>query len=141
MREEETLTEDNFLLYAASAYSNPSCISSEEFLDDVKRFKYLKKLMTKYQRDGVLKERLILNHIIVLNNVFGAECLSRMLTLKLGQSLSVIKPFLLAIDAMPQEVRGVGVAGSVVYMDDVPMDDCAVEAVRSLRDVWGRRGY
>ena len=67
----ETLTEDNFILYAAKCYDNPNCHNINEFYDDLNKFKYLKKLFYRYRVDGVLKERLITNHIIVLQNVFG----------------------------------------------------------------------
>ena len=67
----DVLTEDNFLLYAAQNYDNPQCSSTEEFYDDLKKFKYIKRLFNKYSDSGELKERLILNHIVVLINVFG----------------------------------------------------------------------
>ena len=69
----DVLNEDNFLLYAAKHYDNPQCSSTEEFYDDLKKFKYIKRLFNKYAETGELKERLILNHIIVLTNVFSPQ--------------------------------------------------------------------
>ena len=69
----DNLTKDNILLYAIKNYQNPSCQGIEEFYDDMKRFKYVKRLFRKYKETGELKERLLLNHIIVLNNLFGTE--------------------------------------------------------------------
>ena len=67
----DKLDEFNFLLYAAKHYDNPQCYDTVEFYDDLKRFKYIKRLLNRYVEEGDLKERLILNHIIVLNNEIG----------------------------------------------------------------------
>ena len=67
----EKLDELSFVLYAAKHYINPGCLDTDEFFNDLKRFKYLKRLFNKYHETGELKERLILNHIIVIYNVFG----------------------------------------------------------------------
>lgn len=77
----EKLTEDNFIRYAMNHYDNPGCHSIIEFEDDLRRFLYLKKLFNRYTYEGDLKERLILNHIIVLYNIFGSA-LTDMLFLK-----------------------------------------------------------
>ena len=69
----EKITNDNVLLFALKHYDNPQCDGEKEFYDDMKRFKYIKRLLKKYKSDGIVKERLLLNHIIVLNNVFGAD--------------------------------------------------------------------
>ena len=74
----ENLTEDNILLYAAKAYDKPNCIMSE-FSEDMKKLNYLKRLFHRYRKRGEIKERLILNHIVVLNNLFGPEASSRLL--------------------------------------------------------------
>ena len=69
----EKITPDNVIMYAIKHYDNPHCMGEKEFEDDLKRFKYIKRLLRKYYDTGILKERLLLNHIIVLNNVFGAD--------------------------------------------------------------------
>jgi hypothetical protein len=67
----EYIDNDNFILFAAKHYENPQCYDSDEFYDDLKRFKYIKRLFGKYEESGELRERLILNHLIILYNVFG----------------------------------------------------------------------
>ena len=69
----EKITNENVMLFALKHYDNPQCEGEKEFHDDMKRFKYIKRLLKKYTDHGVLKERLLLNHIIVLNNVFGFD--------------------------------------------------------------------
>ena len=91
----ETLDESNFLLYAARNYYSPRCIDAEEFYDDLNRFKYIKRLVNRYKNGGDLGERLILNHITVLMNVFGYEAGLKMLEYKIGlDEWPIIKPFL-----------------------------------------------
>ena len=82
MNEFDELTDDNFLIYAIKNYQNPSCTGMAELEDDLKRFKYLKRLLNKYQKTGEPNERLIINHIILLYNVFGSAT-TRMLFFKL----------------------------------------------------------
>ena len=69
----EKLDETNFMLYAAKHYTNPYCYDTVEFYDDLNRFKYLRRLFSRYEESGDLKERLILNHIITVYNIFGVE--------------------------------------------------------------------
>ena len=77
----EAINDKNFILFCASHYDNYEYSSTEDFFDDLKRIKYIKKLVTRYVEKGDLKERLILNHIIVLNNCFGAEITAKILFL------------------------------------------------------------
>ena len=79
----EKLTNDNITMFAIKHYDNPQCEGELEFHDDMKRFKYIKRLLRKYQDSGELKERLILNHIIFLTNVFGVYGTVNMLTYKI----------------------------------------------------------
>ena len=78
----EKITAANWTMFAMKHYDNPQADGEEEFQDDLKRFKYLKRLLKKYHEGGELKERLILNHIIVLSNVFGIEASTTLLFLK-----------------------------------------------------------
>jgi hypothetical protein len=125
----ETLTKKNFLIYCIQHYDNPHCVDIEEFYEDMKRIKYIKKLFTRYKQDGDLKERLILNHIIILHNVFGIEPLIRILFYKMKDYLSYIKPFLIYINILPQTIV---IDGKIVYTDDIPMDNGIIEALRKL---------
>lgn len=99
----EKITPDNVMMYAMKHYNNPQGDNEKEFLDDMKRFKYIKRLLRKYQDNGPLKERLILNHIIVLYNVFGADACSTLLLFKLETSLwKYIKPFMELLNILPE---------------------------------------
>ena len=99
----EKLTKDNIMMYAIQHYHNPSCEGMSEFNDDMKRFKYIKRLFRKYKDTGMLKERLLLNHIIVLNNLFGAEASSTLLFFKTEQEYwPALKSFLEFLNIMPQ---------------------------------------
>ena len=87
-----TLTPENINMFAMKHYDNPTCVDEKEFLDDMKRFKYLKRLFKKYSKTGILKERLIMNHIIVLQNVFGAEVAVTLLLFKIDKKYwSILK--------------------------------------------------
>ena len=97
------LTPDNIIMFAMKHYDNPSCVDSKEFLDDMKRFKYLKRLFRKYDTSKVLKIRLILNHIIVLANVFGVDASSTLLFFKIDRKhWPVLKTFLVYLNYMPE---------------------------------------
>jgi hypothetical protein len=127
----ETLDDSNFVLYAAKHYDNPQCYDVEEFHDDLKRFKYLKRLLGKYEDTGELRENLILNHIIVLYNVFG-DAATRMLFFKLVGYYSYLKPFLVLLDRMPDVLVGVGFSTSVIKGNDIAMDQTIVQKLRKI---------
>lgn len=103
------LTKSNLIVYAAKHYYNPSCIDGEEFEDDLKRFKYVKRLLNKYKQTGELSERLILNHLIVIFNVFGIEAGVEILALKIDlEHWSTLKPFLVFLRAIKNdEITGI----------------------------------
>lgn len=116
------LSEDNFLLYAAKHYYNPRCIDAEEFYEDLKRFKYIKRLINRYEDNEQLSERLILNHIIVIFNVFGIEPTCRMLEYKFNdKQWVVIKPFLVFLKYITNE-----------QYTEIPMDKTVVERLRKI---------
>ena len=97
------LTPDNIMMFAMKHYDNPYCVDKKEFLDDMKRFKYLKRLFRKYDTSKVLKIRLILNHIIVLANVFGVDATSTLLFFKIDKKhWSILKTFLVYLSYMPE---------------------------------------
>ena len=97
------LTLDNIMMFAMKRYDNPSCVDDKEFLDDMKRFKYLKRLFRKYDTSKMLKIRLILNHIIVLANVFGVDASSTLLFFKIDRKhWPILKTFLVYLNYMPE---------------------------------------
>lgn len=95
------LTESTFLLYAMKYYDNPQCTEMSEFEEDIKRFQYLRKLFSRYRQDNELKERLILNHLIVIFNVFGPEA-TNMLFMRLHEYHEFLKPFVEYLNFMPE---------------------------------------
>lgn len=128
----ERLTEANFLIYCAKIYDNPQMIKSEEFLEDLDRIKYIKKLITRYTESKDVKERLILNHIITLHNCFGIF-LAKILYLKMKKQFHFIKPFLVLIDAMPSIIYNVG-DEDIIYTDLITMDINIIKALRKIKN-------
>ena len=127
----KNLTEETFLLYAAKHYDNPQLQSEEEFYDDLKKFKYIKRLFNKYSESGELKERLILNHIVVLTYVFGPEAAVKMLFLRLPEYLHYLKPFLLMLSILKERVD---VGDKVYFTADINIDDKIVNRLRDIRN-------
>ena len=95
----DELTNKNFEFYAAKNYNNSQCCDVEEFKEDLARFKYLKRLFRRYEVHNDLQERLILNHLIVIYNVFGIEAANRMTWFKIDEEhYSYLKPFLIFLN-------------------------------------------
>ena len=95
----EKITNENVIMFAIKHYDNPQCEGEKEFYDDMKRFKYIKRLLRKYKDTNILKERLLLNHIIILNNLFGAEACVTLLLFKIQKEYwGTLKSFLLFLN-------------------------------------------
>ena len=95
----EKITNDNIIMFAIKHYDNPQCEGEKEFYDDMKRFKYIKRLLRKHNDTGILKERLLLNHIIVLKNLFGAEACVTLLLFKIQKEYwETLKSFLVFLN-------------------------------------------
>ena len=95
----EKITVDNIIMFAIKHYDNPQCEGEREFYDDMKRFKYIKRLLRKYKDTSILKERLLLNHIIILNNLFGPEACVTLLLFKIQREYwETLKSFLLFLN-------------------------------------------
>ena len=118
----EKLDETNFLLYAARHYENPQCYDTIEFYDDLKRIKYIRRLFNIYQESGELKERLILNHIIILYNVFGVIPATRMFFFKLYEHKEQLKPFLVFLNFMPLQIINITLQGITLKSTDIISD-------------------
>lgn len=128
----DKLTEENFILYCASHYFNNSTYAStEDFVEDLNRLKYIKKLVTRYVEYGELKERLILNHIIILNNCFGAESCCKILYFKLKDQMKYIKPFLILLQILPEKMYNIG-DEFVIDTDLIEMDATIVQKLRKV---------
>jgi len=125
------LTDKNFILFCAANYDNPQYYNTEDFLEDLNRIKYLKKLLTRYAENGDLKERLILNHIIILNNCFGPEALCRILYLKLKPQMKYIKPFLILLQILPERIYNVG-DEKIIDTNLIQMDEHIIAKLRKV---------
>ena len=118
----EKITPSNVLMYAIKNYDNPHCEGEKEFEDDLKRFKYIKRLLRKYYDTKVLKERLLLNHIIVLNNVFGPDACATLLLYKIqSEYWPTLKSFLLYLNILKEE-----------ELKDIDKDKFVFEVLRKL---------
>ncbi len=118
----DTLNRRNFELYAAQNYNNPECIDIEEFKEDLSRFKYLKRLLRRYELTEDLQLRLILNHVIVIYNVFGIEAANKMIWYKIEpEHWTYIKPFLVFLNYLPVDEKV-----------EVPLDPLIVDLLREI---------
>ena len=118
----ETITPDNVMMYAIRHYDNPQCEGEKEFNDDLKRFKYIKRLLRKYYETNILKERLLLNHIIVLNNVFGATASTTLLLFKIQQEYwPALKSFLIFLNTITED-----------ELDHIKRDEGVLKLLREL---------
>ena len=126
----DNLNESNILLYAAKCYDKPNCLDSE-FGEDYKKIRYIKRLLRRYRQTGIIKERLLLNHLIVAQNVFGVEPSTRMLFFKIDEKdWSTLKTFLIFTSAMPKIVRGID--GRDIISSDIPIDPYIVSILRNI---------
>ena len=125
----DDLTNDNILLYAAKAYDKPNCIMSE-FKEDMKRFNYLKRLFKRYRKVGELREQLVLNHLVVICNVFGPEVATRILFFKMSKDdFPALKTYLLFLSCMPERVKGI--KGHDIISSDIPVDMAIANILRT----------
>ena len=126
----DELNEENFMIYAMKSYNSPHCIMSE-FESDIKRTKYLKRLFRRYKITKSLKERLILNHIILLNNVFGPVHTPRILFYKIDErDYDILKTFLSYLNIMPDEIKGI--RGRNIHTSEIELDSNVVEILRRI---------
>ena len=123
----EVLNDDNFMLYAMKAYDNPQCSGIDEFHEDLNRVKYIKRLLRKYKRDGVIRERLILNHIIIFCNVFGIQEGLRILFFRVEKDLwTELKTFLVMLNYIPDRMDG------DEDFNSISIDEVIADKLRSL---------
>ena len=118
------LDDDNLLNYAMKHYDNPECKSIEEFQEDLTRTKYIKRLFRKYKTSGELKERLILNHIIIFYNVFGIEAATNILFFKIEDEFwPLLKTFLVYLDMFPE---------NDIEKIRIPLENTVIEVLRKI---------
>ena len=115
----KTLTKDNFMLYAMGNYTNPDCVGMAEFTEDLSKIKYVKRLLKKYRRSGKIRPILLLNHLVILGNVFGQTAASRMLFYKLESDIHApLKTVLMYLNYIKEESVFEGVSIESIQMDD-----------------------
>ena len=126
------LTEENFLMFSMREYNNMQCTDIEEFHDDLKKIKYIKRLFNIYKNDGQLKERLILNHLIVFYNVFPAYAGTRILFYKIEEQFwPMLKTFLIFLDRMPDKIESI--RGKEMKSTDIKLDDGIITKLRTIK--------
>ena len=116
------LDDGNFSLFAAKFYDNNNCTDILEFHDDLNKIKYIKRLLKIYTETGVLKERLILNHLICLYNVFLPEACTKMLVFKLYEYMPQLKSFLLYLNYWPDRIEGLGYNNITLKSEEIDSD-------------------
>jgi hypothetical protein len=127
----DDLNNDNFLIYAMKCYDKPNTIMSE-FKEDMKRFNYIKRLFHKYRKNDEMREQLILNHLVVLYNVFGPEPTARMLFFKLSkEDYPALKTYLLFLNIMPTVVKSI--KGHDIRSSDIEVDLRIADALRNIK--------
>ena len=124
----DDLNDDNFLMYAMKEYNDIQCTDIEEFYDDLKKIKYIKRLFNIYKNNGQLKERLILNHLISFFNVFENKAAIRLLFFRVGKEYyPLLKTFLVYLNRMPEQVN------EELYSSDIKMDEQVIEILRKIK--------
>ena len=127
----EQITPANWVQFAMKHYENPQCVEVEEFNDDLKKIKYIKRLFNQYAIEGVLKERLLLNHIIVFYNVFSVEAATRILFYKLEEDVwPMLKTFLFYLNFLPDKIESIN--GRTIITTEIPMDQGIVDSLRKF---------
>jgi len=127
----ENLTNDNIMIFAMKAYDKPNCIMSE-FKEDMKRFNYLKRLFKRYRKLGELREQLVLNHLVVLYNVFGPEVATKLLFFQMSKDdYSALKTYLLFLSCMPEKVKGI--KGHDIISSEISVDMAIAHTLRQIK--------
>ena len=131
----DELNEKTFEAYGIRNYQNPQCLSIEEFQEDLARFKYVKRLLRKYRETGQISERLVLNHLIAIYNVFTIQAANRMILYKIDEDLwPALKSFLLYLDYLPEpkQLNLNNDAEAITEMHDVIPDIVVAMKLRSI---------
>ena len=121
------LSDENYIMYAMKHYDNPECSNIQEFHEDMDRIKYLKRLLRKYKTTGILRERLILNHIIIFYNIFGIEAATRLLFSRIEEELHpYLKTFVVYLNSLPETIPEYDLIS-------IPMDTRVIAKLRKIK--------
>ena len=127
MKLDDQLTPNTYMMYAMKHYDNPQCIGMDEFQEDLNRIKYIKRLFRKYRNNDILRERLLLNHIIIFYNVFGVEPATRILFYKIEEEMhDLLKTFLVYLNYLPEEDI------PEAKLVEIPLDQFVINKLREL---------
>ena len=127
----DDLNEKNYVHFAMKYYANIQCTSVEEFNEDLNKIKYVKRLFNRFLETGELRINLIMNHLIVIYNVFETEAATRMLFFKVERKFySILKPFLLFMERLPKVVKGIN--GSDIHTNDIPLNETTIKELRKI---------
>ena len=127
----DDLNEKNYLHFAMKYYDNRQCTSVEEFNEDLNKIKYVKRLFNRFLETGELRTNLILNHLIVIYNVFENEAATRMLFFRVEKKFySILKPFLIFLNRLPEKVKGID--GEDIQTNHIPLNDTTIKELRKI---------
>ena len=127
----DDLNEKNYLHFAMKYYDNRQCTSIEEFNEDLNKIKYVKRLFNRFLETGELRTNLILNHLIVIYNVFENEAATRMLFFRVERKFySILKPFLIFLNRLPEKVRGID--GEDIQTNHIPLNETTIKELRKI---------
>ena len=127
----DELSSENIMLFAVKSYDKPICIMSE-FKEDMKRFNYLKRLFYRHRKVGEIKQQLIMNHLMVLYNVFGIEAATRLLFYKIAkEDYPALKTYLLFLSCMPEKIKGI--KGHDIISSEIPVDMKIANILREIK--------
>ena len=127
----DDLNETNYIMFATKYYENPQCTTVEEFNDDLNKIKYVKRLFNRFLETGELRTNLILNHLIVIYNVFENEAATRMLFFRVEQRFySILKPFLIFLSRLPETVKGID--GEDIQTSHIPLNETTIKELRKI---------
>tara|TARA_R110000824_G_scaffold120418_2_gene275811 strand:+ start:758 stop:1141 length:384 start_codon:yes stop_codon:yes gene_type:complete len=127
MNSNDVLNDNTYMMYAIKHYDNPQCIGMDEFQEDLNRIKYIKRLFRKYKNNDILRERLILNHIIIFYNVFGVKSATRILFYKIEEEVhDLLKTFLVYLNYLPEDTI------PEVDLITIPLDQFVINKLREL---------
>jgi len=127
----DDLNEKNYLHFAMKYYDNRQCTSIEEFNEDLNKIKYVKRLFNRFLETGELRTNLILNHLIVIYNVFENEAATRMLFFRVEKKFySILKPFLIFLNRLPEKVKGID--GEEIQTNHIPLNETTIKELRKI---------
>lgn len=127
----DDLNEKNYVHFAMKYYTNIQCTSVEEFNEDLNKIKYVKRLFNRFLETGELRINLIMNHLIVIYNVFETEAATRMLFFKVEKKFySILKPFLIFMEKLPDKINGID--GKNINTKEIPLNETTIKELRKI---------